>query len=137
MGNFEKKEKYQFIMEELKRALNNNAWDGRWYKRAFTDDGDALGSLQNEECKIDSISQSWATISGAGNNDKKYIAMESLENHLVDKEIGINSFNTAYMKKPSHTLSPLPFAPTLLIPSFQSPVPILGRPCSPKFPIPV
>ena len=71
------------------RALNNNAWDGRWYKRAFTDDGDALGSLQNEECKIDSISQSWATISGAGNNDKKYIAMESLENHLVDKEIGI------------------------------------------------
>lgn len=89
MGNFEKKEKYQFIMEELKRALNNNAWDGRWYKRAFTDDGDALGSLQNEECKIDSISQSWATISGAGNNDKKYIAMESLENHLVDKEIGI------------------------------------------------
>lgn len=70
MGNFEKKEKYQFIMEELKRALNNNAWDGRWYKRAFTDDGDALGSLQNEECKIDSISQSWATISGAGNNDK-------------------------------------------------------------------
>ena len=45
--------------------------------------------MQNEECKIDSISQSWATISGAGNNDKKYIAMESLENHLVDKEIGI------------------------------------------------
>ena len=52
-------------------------------------------------------------------------------------QIGINSFNTAYMKKPSHTLSPFPFAPTLLIPSFQSPVPILGRPCSPKFPIPV
>ena len=48
-----------------------------------------LAVLQNEECKIDSISQSWATISGAGNNDKKYIAMESLENHLVDKEIGI------------------------------------------------
>ena len=89
MGNLEKKEKYQLVMDGLKRALNNNAWDGRWYKRAFTDDGDAIGSLQNEECKIDSISQSWATISGAGNNDKKYIAMESLENHLVDKEIGI------------------------------------------------
>ena len=89
MGNLEKKEKYQLVMDGLKRALNNNAWDGRWYRRAFTDDGDAIGSLQNEECKIDSISQSWATISGAGNNDKKYIAMESLENHLVDKEIGI------------------------------------------------
>ena len=47
------------------------------------------GSLQNEECKIDSITQSWAVISGVGDNDKKYISMESLENHLVDEEIGI------------------------------------------------
>ncbi|MGN1327813.1 MAG: GH36-type glycosyl hydrolase domain-containing protein, partial [Clostridia bacterium] len=85
----EKVEKYQQIMDNLKRALNNNAWDSRWYKRAFTDNGEVLGTLQNEECKIDSISQSWATISGAGDNDKKYIAMDSLENHLIDKEIGI------------------------------------------------
>ena len=48
-----------------------------------------FGSLQNEECKIDSISQSWAVISSAGDNDKKYIAMESLENHLIDRELGI------------------------------------------------
>ena len=48
-----------------------------------------FGSLQNEECKIDSISQSWAVISSAGDNDKKYIAMESLENHLIDTENGI------------------------------------------------
>lgn len=81
--------KYEQVLEELKRALNNNAWDGRWYKRAFTDNGETLGSLQNEECKIDSISQSWSVISGAGDNDKKYIAMESLENHLIDKEVGI------------------------------------------------
>lgn len=47
------------------------------------------GSLQNEECKIDSITQSWAVISGVGDNDKKYISMESLENHLIDKENGI------------------------------------------------
>ena len=53
------------------------------------DDGNALGTLQNEECKIDGISQSWATISNAGDNDKKYISMASLENHLVDKENGI------------------------------------------------
>ena len=48
--------------------------------------GQILGSAEAEECKIDSISQSWATISGAGDNDKKYISMENLENHLVDKE---------------------------------------------------
>ena len=82
-------EKYQEIMEKLKRALNTKCWDGRWFKRAFTDDGEILGSLQNEECKIDNISQSWAVISSAGDNDKKYIAMESLENHLIDKELGI------------------------------------------------
>ena len=48
-----------------------------------------FGSIQNEECRIDSIAQSWATISGAGDNDKKYISIEALENHLVDKEAGI------------------------------------------------
>ena len=48
-----------------------------------------FGTIQNEECKIDSIAQSWATISNAGDNDKKYISMESLENHLVDRENGI------------------------------------------------
>ena len=81
----ERAKKYENIMENLKRALNTNAWDGRWFKRAFTDNGEVLGSLQNEECKIDSISQSWSVISGAGDNDKKYISMESLESHLIDK----------------------------------------------------
>ncbi len=82
-------ERYRKIMNSLKKALNTNAWDGRWYKRAFMDDGNVLGSIQNEECRIDSIAQSWAIISGAGDNDKKYISMQSLENHLVDKEAGI------------------------------------------------
>ena len=81
--------RYEEILEKLRKNLNTYGWDSRWYKRAFTDNKEVLGSLQNEECRIDSISQSWATISGAGDNDKKYIAMESLENHLVDKEVGI------------------------------------------------
>ena len=84
-----KLKKYKENLEKLKKSLNIVAWDGRWYKRAFTDDGDELGTLQNDECKIDSISQSWAVISGAGDNDKKYISMEALENHLIDKENGI------------------------------------------------
>lgn len=48
-----------------------------------------FGSMENDECRIDSIAQSWSIISGAGDNDKKYISMESLENHLVDRENGI------------------------------------------------
>ena len=82
-------QKYQLIMQDLRKTLNKNGWDGRWYRRAYMDDGNVLGSMENEECRIDSIAQSWSVISNAGDNDKKYIAMESLENHLVDRENGI------------------------------------------------
>ena len=84
-----KSQKYIQIKNELKKSLNTNGWDGRWYKRAYMDDGNILGSMQNDECRIDSIAQSWSIISKAGDNDKKYISMESLENHLIDKENGI------------------------------------------------
>jgi len=83
------KERFRQIQEELKHALNTAGWDGRWYKRAYNDEGVAIGSIENEECRIDSISQSWGVISNAADNDKKYISMESLENHLIDTENGI------------------------------------------------
>ena len=87
--DFEKEEKYKKIKQSLKKSLNNNAWDGRWFKRAYMDNGEPIGSMQNEECRMDSISQSWGVISGAADNDKKYISMESLENQLIDKENGL------------------------------------------------
>ena len=80
---------YENIAEKLKENLNKNAWDGKWYKRAFADNGDIYGSMENEECKIDSIAQSWSVISGAGDIEKKESAMKSLENHLVDNENGL------------------------------------------------
>ena len=88
-GEEELAQKYEKIKMNLKKALNSNGWDGRWFRRAFIDDGNVLGSMENDECRIDSIAQSWSIISGAGDNDKKYISMESLENHLVDRENGI------------------------------------------------
>ena len=54
--------------------------------RAVTDDGEVIGSINSKECKIDGLSQAWSVISNAADNDKKYIAMEEAENHLVDKE---------------------------------------------------
>ena len=81
--------RYAEVLNKLKKALNKEGWDGRWYRRAYTDGGEVLGSSQSEECRIDSIAQSWASISGAGDNDKKYIAMEALEKYLIDKETGI------------------------------------------------
>ena len=76
-------------MKILKKAINQNAWDGKWYRRAYTDDGSILGSVQNEECRIDSIAQSWSVLSEAGDNDKKYIAMDSLEKYLIEQQMGI------------------------------------------------
>ncbi|MBR2289815.1 MAG: hypothetical protein IJ867_04270 [Clostridia bacterium] len=79
-------EEFSKIKEELRRNLNTKGWDGRWYKRAIMDDGTQIGSLESKECKIDGISQSWSVISGAGDNDKKYISMQEAENNLVDRE---------------------------------------------------
>ena len=78
--------KYKFHKDNLRRNLNTKGWDGRWYKRAITDDGTEIGSINSEECRIDSISQSWAVISDAGENDKKFIAISEAENYLIDKE---------------------------------------------------
>ena len=88
-NDIETANKYREIQEKLRKALNTKGWDGRWYKRAYMDSGDALGSIENEECKIDSIAQSWSIISEAGDNDKKYISFESLEKYLVDQENGL------------------------------------------------
>jgi len=82
-------EDYEKKKEQLKKNLNQIAWDGNWYKRAFTDEGKELGSKTNEECRIDSISQSWSVLSKAGENDKQYIAIDSVEKYLVKEDIGI------------------------------------------------
>jgi cyclic beta-1,2-glucan synthetase len=64
-------------------AAETHGWDGAWYRRAFFDDGAPLGSASNEECRIDSIAQSWSVISGAGAPDRQRRAMRALEEHLV------------------------------------------------------
>lgn len=64
-------------------SVSGQAWDGEWYRRAYYDDGSPLGSAQNEECKIDSISQSWAVLSGAVPPAFANRAMDSVRTHLV------------------------------------------------------
>jgi cyclic beta-1,2-glucan synthetase len=73
----------------LKAKIDKSAWDGEWYKRAWFDDGTPLGSKTNEECKIDSIAQSWSVLSGGGNDKLVHIAMDSAYKNLVKKEAGI------------------------------------------------
>ncbi|WP_316862143.1 GH36-type glycosyl hydrolase domain-containing protein [uncultured Cohaesibacter sp.] len=73
----------------LLTALENIAWDGEWYRRATFDSGVWLGSAASEECKIDSIAQSWAVLSGAADGDRARVAMHSLEQHLVLRDEGL------------------------------------------------
>jgi cellobiose phosphorylase len=67
----------------LQTALEERAWDGDWYRRAYFDDGAPLGSSENDECQIDSIAQTWAVISGAGNPERARQAMAAVEDRLV------------------------------------------------------
>jgi cyclic beta-1,2-glucan synthetase len=75
--------------QQLKENIDKHAWDGKWYKRAWFDNGSELGSAANEECRIDSISQSWSVLSGAGNPQRMETAMESAYQNLVRKDSGI------------------------------------------------
>jgi cyclic beta-1,2-glucan synthetase len=67
----------------LKGALEREAWDGDWYRRAYFDDGTPLGSVANSECRIDSIAQSWAVLSGAAQPARAARAMAAVEEYLV------------------------------------------------------
>jgi len=72
--------------EELRENVEAHAWDGHWYRRAYFDDGTPLGSSVNEECRIDSVSQSWAVISKAGEEGRCREAMVSVDKLLVEHE---------------------------------------------------
>ncbi len=82
-------EAYTVAAEKLLAAIEKNAWDGGWYRRAYFDDGTPLGSEKNEECRIDSISQSWAAISEGGRPARIKEAMRAVEHHLVCQEEGL------------------------------------------------
>jgi cellobiose phosphorylase len=69
--------------EALRAAIEANAWDGAWYRRAYFDDGTPLGSAQNDECQIDAIPQAWAVISGCADPARARLALAAVENRLV------------------------------------------------------
>ena len=70
----------------LQASIEENGWDGGWYRRAYFDDGTPLGSSTNPECQIDSISQSWAVLSGAGSKARTDVAMRAVDARLVRRD---------------------------------------------------
>ncbi len=82
-------EGYRGHMTKLKQALEDAGWDGDWYRRAYFDDGTLLGSAQNDECRIDSIVQSWSVISGAAENYRAVRSMAAVEELLIRRGDGL------------------------------------------------
>ncbi len=75
--------------EKLRVSIEEHGWDGAWYRRAYFDDGMPLGSASNAECQIDSIAQSWSVLSGAGSEARRRQGMNSLDQRLVRRDVGL------------------------------------------------
>ncbi len=75
--------------KKLAANVEQNAWDGQWYRRAYFDDGTPLGSHDSDECQIDSISQSWGILSGAADAERVKGAMAQVDERLVRRDTGL------------------------------------------------
>jgi cellobiose phosphorylase len=101
-GDGERAARYRAEAARLREAVERHAWDGDWYLRAFYDDGSPLGSHTSDECRIDSLTQSWAIISGAGDPERARTAMAAVEEQLVDREAGLIRLFTPAFDQTDH-----------------------------------
>jgi cyclic beta-1,2-glucan synthetase len=88
-GETARAEHWTMHADALKVALERETWDGDWYVRGFFDDGTPLGSASSDECRIDSIAQSWAVLSGAATQGRALRAMASLDRELIRRDDGL------------------------------------------------
>jgi cyclic beta-1,2-glucan synthetase len=84
-GESARAQKWRDHAERVRRATEDNAWDGSWYRRAYFDDGRPLGSQENVECKIDSLPQTWAVMCGSADRDRAASGMEEVWQRLVNR----------------------------------------------------
>ncbi len=88
-GDTDFADRCQTEADQLQTNIEQHCWDGNWYRRAYFDDGTPLGSQTNPECQIDSISQSWSVLSGAGETTRSHTAMASLNQRLVRRDAAL------------------------------------------------
>ena len=87
--------------KKLQENIKANAWDGEWYRRAYFDNGEPLGSKINPECQIDSLPQSWSVISGAGEPEHSRQAMKAVNSRLIRRAAKlIQLFDPPFDKSP-------------------------------------
>jgi cyclic beta-1,2-glucan synthetase len=88
-GETARAEHWTMHADALKVALEREAWDGDWYLRGYFDDGTPLGASRSDECRIDSIAQSWAVLSGAATQGRALRAMASVDRELIRRDDGL------------------------------------------------
>jgi len=88
-GDGERAARFRAYQAGLRDALDAEAWDGAWYKRAWYDDGTPLGTAGSDECRIDALAQAWSVISRAAPADRAAAALDAVERELVDGEAGL------------------------------------------------
>jgi cyclic beta-1,2-glucan synthetase len=85
-GESDRAAAWQRHAKALQESVEREAWDGAWYRRGYFDDGTPLGSASSDECRIDSIAQSWAVMSGAADPARAARAMAAVDEHLVRRD---------------------------------------------------
>ena len=93
-GDHQRVERWRSAAQGWRTALQGPAWDGQWFKRAFFDDGTALGTHSAPECSIDLIAQVWSVLSGVAAPGRQQMAMQSVARWLVDDAHGLNRLLT-------------------------------------------
>lgn len=88
--------------DQYTAAVEESAWDGQWYRRAYFDDGTPLGTSSDTECRIDSIAQSWAVLSGGGDPQRAAVAMRAVNGQLVREEKRLVLLLTPPFDKSNH-----------------------------------
>ena len=88
-GDEPRAKRWRAHRDALLASLDEHGWDGGWYRRAWYDDGAPLGSAESDECRIDSLAQSWSVMSGLGDPERSRAAMDAVLERLVDDEAGL------------------------------------------------
>jgi len=103
-GDAARAARYAAHREALAKAIEANAWDGGWYRRAYFDDGTKLGTATAHECRIDVLPQAWSVLSGAVARERAAAAMDAVERELLLPEGGL----IRLLAPPFDTMKPTP-----------------------------
>jgi N,N'-diacetylchitobiose phosphorylase len=82
LGKTEDANKYRAMANGVKDVCETQLWDGDWYIRGITKNGEKVGTHTQAEGKVHLESNTWAVISGAADTERAIKAMDSVDEYL-------------------------------------------------------